>query len=343
MLDIGGHKSLHARKQHHAPGGRLLASTAHPPICAAIPSPVAHVIVDEDIMVAVEPGGQEFESAKPLIGKRNDLLLTINTPLLSALHASAPVPHHAAFNKVQIALDASSESASTGCDSSLLLELRYGRDQGSPGAHRVSELIVYSNAMAKSVEAIAPAHGKEASAVGLRGHENKEYGSAKYLNDSLASRVLLIPTSEVASASAHINPAPMDQVVAHFTASPSPKSLAPGLGVDGTAVELGGLEETLWHNQKVETLSKEGRTFTIDVHTDHADPPSLALALRPVATHPPPSMVLVSILKDVKTSALVSAVVRTKYATHLACVQRQKPEPCLAWAREGIGTACRIC
>jgi hypothetical protein len=44
-------------------------------------------------------------------------------------------------------------------------------------------------------------------------------------------------------------------------------------------------------------------------------------------------------IKDTKIFALVSAIIRTYWITYLAWTSSRELEPCLAWAREGIGTA----
>jgi hypothetical protein len=98
------------------------------------------------------------------------------------------------------------------------------------------------------------------------------------------------------------------------------QSPAPGLSVDKAAVELGGLDESR-RVQKSDVSRKEGVTLDISL----------------LAETPSPSIPL-TVIHTTKACTLVSAIVRTRCDSYLACIQRGEVAPCLAWAREGIGT-----
>ncbi|KAJ7880428.1 hypothetical protein B0H13DRAFT_2542238 [Mycena leptocephala] len=110
--------------------------------------------------------------------------------------------------------------------------------------------------------------------------------------------------------------------------------------VDGSTVGLGELAKTI--EKKLEIQKKEARTLDL-ARTTHLTcrPSTPPLALAPVLSSPSHSPSLHSVflsVMDFKTFALVSAIVWTGAPTYLACAQREELAPCLAWAREGIGT-----
>ncbi|KAJ6499506.1 hypothetical protein C8R47DRAFT_1211793 [Mycena vitilis] len=111
-------------------------------------------------------------------------------------------------------------------------------------------------------------------------------------------------------------------ISAAYRQFPSTESPAPAPSFEGGPVELGGLDG------KVNERKDENATR--DVHTVCRD------ARVNINTPSPP--VLVMDICKAKAWALVSAMVRTTAATYLARVRRGELAPCLAWAREGIGT-----
>ncbi|KAJ6487095.1 hypothetical protein C8R47DRAFT_1127710 [Mycena vitilis] len=100
---------------------------------------------------------------------------------------------------------------------------------------------------------------------------------------------------------------------------PSSKFPAPAPSFKGGTVELGGLQES------AAILSASPAAPQSRAQMEHA---ILALGT---------SMCIR--LNIVWPSALVSTIVWTLPATHLACILRGELAPCLAWEREGIGTA----
>ncbi|KAJ7935743.1 hypothetical protein B0H13DRAFT_1853856 [Mycena leptocephala] len=106
---------------------------------------------------------------------------------------------------------------------------------------------------------------------------------------------------------------------------PSHPPPAPAHAVSTRAVELGGWEQS---------MSKA------DVPSSWSNTPRSSPQMRPltiVSFHSP--LLPVTVTRAAKAFALVSAIVRTTPASYLACIRRGELVPCLAWEREGIGTA----
>jgi hypothetical protein len=181
--------------------------------------------------------------------------------------------------------------------------------------------------------------------------------------ESLTARILVVSASETAVkyAPAVVRASLLlsGQTAALVPVPPSRKSPAPALAIV-RAVELGGLQEEVQEpraraieivprafkfgelgSQKRNDFLKEIRTSRNASRVSSAYSPAPAHASRITIEVPSPPTTLTVIYA--KTFALVSAIARAESATYLAYVRRGELAPCLAWAREGIGTLSRTC
>ncbi|KAJ6466064.1 hypothetical protein C8R47DRAFT_1326348 [Mycena vitilis] len=133
------------------------------------------------------------------------------------------------------------------------------------------------------------------------------------------------------------NSAGADDMVAATSGTSACEIEAAAPGLINSEVELVGLQVLLSSQAKLDgklglrTCDEDGRPPVrrgCKTRASHSSFPAL----------PPSSLVSLYLASD-KTFALVSAIVRPKSESYLACSHRGELAPYLAWAREGIGTA----
>ncbi|KAJ7656263.1 hypothetical protein DFH06DRAFT_1132229 [Mycena polygramma] len=201
------------------------------------------------------------------------------------------------------------------------------------------EVICPRGSRVESHESQAPAHIDGSAALPIVSRTVVELGGLHVEMGETLARVSIVKREELHGRIAELHTTTGGRNLEQVSALDIQVADAKGGHILVPVLERGGLDADTCENQQTKYSPEEQRTLATQPSVGQAHPVILLYTsssrLRLTLSR--------SFVVDSKAFALVSAIVRPKSESYLACSHRGELAPYLAWEREGIGTAPWIC